>query len=373
MPIDIAQIVSFSFILIFFICGLFILILRGAKRPTIFMAIARLFSSGVFFLNFIQNYNMPHFASILFNPIHLFLPLLTFPLQFAYIFSLIRPESVRRPYWLATFAPPMALGFIYLILILANGHLPVISNYSHIIDFIDEPELWLRLSLLLLFAGELTILSLKGFRMQRQHIANIQSDFSYTEGISLGWIRWTIFMFLFRGSFGIIGVSFEGRMIKVLTAIILSVEAILTTVWILRQKDLYRQPSREELAVDLETIESPSETMRKKWEKELLTLLEKDEIFKDPDLDRETVCEMLGVNRTYLSQIINQDMNTTFYQLINKYRLEKSLEMLENSRYQHLPLKNISQLCGFKNANTFSMMFKQVYGRTPTEGRKVEG
>ena len=208
--------------------------------------------------------------------------------------------------------------------------------------------------------------------MQRQHTANIQSDFSYTEGISLNWIRWTIFMFLLRGSFAVMGVSFEGRIIKVLTAIILSVEAILTTIWILRQKDLYHQPSKEELFDDLEHVESLSEKMRNKWKKDLISLLEKDEIFKDPDLDRETVCEMIGVNRTYLSQIINQDMNTTFYQLINKYRLEKSLEMLENPHYLHLPLKNISKLCGFKNANTFSKMFKQAYGKTPTEWLRSE-
>jgi len=372
MSISIAQIVGFSFILVFFICGLFLLILRGATRPVIFMAIARLFSSGVFLFNFIQNYNMPYYGAVLFNPIHLFLPLLTFPLQFAYIFSLMRPESVHRRYWLATFIPPVAFGLLYIVLILAHGRLPAISDYSQVMAFIGEPELWLRLSLLLMFAGELTILSLTGFRMQRQHIANIPSDFSYTEGISLKWVRWTIYMFLLRGSFGIIGITFEGRIIKAITAIILSVEAILTTVWILRQKDLYRQPSKEELVADLEPVESPSEKMRKKWEKDLLVLLEKEEIFKDPDLDREMVCEMLGINRTYLSQVINQDMNTTFYQLINKYRLEKSVEMLENPHYHHLPLKNISKLCGFKNANTFSKMFKQVYGSTPTEWRGGE-
>ncbi len=44
----------------------------------------------------------------------------------------------------------------------------------------------------------------------------------------------------------------------------------------------------------------------------LLKLLENDEIFKDPELNSEKVREMLGTNRTYLSRLINQELNTTF-------------------------------------------------------------
>jgi len=105
----------------------------------------------------------------------------------------------------------------------------------------------------------------------------------------------------------------------------------------------------------------------------LLVLLRKDEIFKDPELNNEKVCEMLGTNRTYLWQVITHDMNTTFYKLINTKRLNKATTMMKDLQHRKMPLKNIAEICGFKSLRAFSVLFKQMYGKTPTEWRKEIG
>jgi AraC-like DNA-binding protein len=102
----------------------------------------------------------------------------------------------------------------------------------------------------------------------------------------------------------------------------------------------------------------------------LLTLLEKDEIFKDPELNIEKIRQMLSTNRTYLSKIINHDMNTTFYQLINNYRLTKSISMMKDPIHRNTPLNSIADICGFKSLSAFSIFFKQMYGKTPSEWRE---
>jgi AraC-like DNA-binding protein len=81
---------------------------------------------------------------------------------------------------------------------------------------------------------------------------------------------------------------------------------------------------------------------------------------------------MLGTNRKYLSQVINQDMNTTFYELINTFRLNKSLKMMGNPVHRNTNLSIIAELCGFKSPSAFSTFYKQAYGTTPTEWRKEE-
>jgi len=370
MEFTVVHILHIQYITVTFLCGIFILILREAKRPTVFMAIDRIFTAILFLINFLQNYNMPYYGLTLFNPIQLIIALVIFSFQIAYIFSLMRPDSVRTSYWLKTLAPAVTLSFLYLVVIAIKGRLPVISNYSQLSAYIGKPELWLRLFAMLAFIVEISILSLKSFRMYRQHIRNLHSDFSYTEGVSLNWINWFIYITILRGFFSVVSMVYPGHLTKIVGFSFFILEAIVITIWVLRQKDLYRQPSKEELAEDKETVETEellSEKIRKKLKHDLLTLLEKDEIFKDPELDRETVCEMLGVNRTYLSQIITHDMNTTFYQLINTYRLNKSVKMMENSHNQDIPLKNISKICGFKSASAFSIQFKQKYGKTPTE------
>ena len=377
MYINATHILHLIFIAVYFSCGIFILLVRGVKRPTVYMAGARLFTAGVFVVNFMQYYNMPSYGAILFNPLHLFSPLVNFPLQFAYFFCLMRPGSVRRSYWLMTLVPAGALGLLYLMSVSVKGHTPVFSDYAQIAASLGEPGFWLRLFTLLLVVVEIIVLSVKGFRMQRQHVRNLQADFSYTEGVSLQWIRWVIYIFIARGCCAVLNMSLEGPFIKHLNAVVFTLEVVITTVWVLRQKDLYTQPAGKEAndpdtgyAGDM-TGSKPLPETSKKLKQNLLDLLEKDEIFINPDLNSEKVCAMLSTNRTYLSWVINQEMNTNFYQLVNTYRLQKTVGMMQNPQYRQMKLNHIADICGFKSLGAFSTFFKQVYGKTPTEWRKM--
>jgi len=376
MEISITHILHLIFVTVLLLSGLFILILRNAKPPTLYMALALLFASVVFTVNFLQNYNMPYYGLTLFNPLHLLVPLVCFPLQFAYILSLMRPESVRRSYWFATLIPVAVLSCLYIIFISIKGDMLVFTNYSQIAVSIGKPEFWLLLPALLFVTVEVAVLSAKAFGMQRQHVRNIQSDFSYTDGVSLWWIRWIVYIFIIRGCFSLLNVALEGVIIKLINAIIFTLEIIITTVCVLRQKDLYGEPASNE--EDSQEPVPDRDNNAPEWQHEkrsilkqnLLDLLEKDEIFKDPELNSEKVRAMLATNRTYLSQVISHEMNTTFYNLINTYRLNKSVEMMNDPQHRHVPLKNIAEICGFKSLSAFSTFFKQTYGKTPTEWRK---
>jgi AraC-like DNA-binding protein len=236
---------------------------------------------------------------------------------------------------------------------------------------LGEPELWLRLGAVFLFAVEMCTFAVFTFRMQRQHVRNLQSDFSYTEGSTLGWIRWNIGIILFKGILTLLLILMEGRGIKLAACVVFIVEPIIITIWVVKQKDLYRQPTKADIAQEEESAGKMEllPNKQKKLKEELLVLLEQDEIYKDPELNSEKVREMLGTNRTYLSRIINQDMDTNFYQLVNTYRLNKAMGMMNNPLHKHMPLKSIAEICGFKSLSAFSTFFKSVYGKTPTEWR----
>ena len=105
----------------------------------------------------------------------------------------------------------------------------------------------------------------------------------------------------------------------------------------------------------------------------LLKLLEKDEIFKDDELDSDKVREMLSTNRTYLSQIINQDLNTNFYQLVNSYRIKKAVQIMNDPACNNMLLTDIAVTCGFKNLKAFSTFFKQLHDMSPTQWREKNG
>lgn len=100
----------------------------------------------------------------------------------------------------------------------------------------------------------------------------------------------------------------------------------------------------------------------------LETLLREEKIFADNLLTKEKVAEMLGTNRTYLSQIINEQTQQTFTQFVNGFRTKEAVRLLSNPDNQ-IPLKAISAELGFNSMTTFYSQFQAATGMTPTQYR----
>ena len=167
----------------------------------------------------------------------------------------------------------------------------------------------------------------------------------------------------------------EGDIGQLIALFFFPIEPTIITALVVRQKDLYSPPHRVAIALDYPANDKipefeHSSKKREALKSRLQSLLEKNEIFTNPELNSDKVCAMLATNRTYLSQLINQDMNTTFYQLINTFRLDKATNMMRDPLYRNMSLRSISEICGFKSLSAFSIFFKQVYGKTPTEWMK---
>ncbi len=369
----------------FFLSAIFIFVLRGSKRITNYISFARLGVSVFLAVNIYQYYNTPYYMLTLWNPIHLLTILTSYPLLFAYLFRLMRPKSISYKYWLGAYIPLGILVVMDITFRIAGKTLPPFTDHDQLWQYHKNPLLWLRFTAAILWIIEVAVFGYWGLKMQYQHRLNLTSDFSYTEGAGLGWVRWIIFVMLCDGIVALLAVSFEGIAFKVVAMSIMTVESIITTSFVLRQRDLYRQSSSSSTDLIDEVIENKliefdenkiveqSSQKRELLKQNLLQLLSKDEIFKDPELSSEKVREMLFTNRTYLSQIINHDLGTNFYNLVNNYRVKKAEEMMKDPLHKNMPLKNIAEICGFKSFASFSTLFKQTYNQSPSEWRKIYG
>ena len=92
-------------------------------------------------------------------------------------------------------------------------------------------------------------------------------------------------------------------------------------------------------------------------------------IYRDNLLTKEKVADLLGTNRTYLSQVINEETGQTFTQYVNRYRLNEAIRLLSNP-HSNLPLKAISAQVGFSSMTTFYKMFRDNIGMSPKEYRE---
>ena len=100
-------------------------------------------------------------------------------------------------------------------------------------------------------------------------------------------------------------------------------------------------------------------------------LFEVEKIYRQPKLSIEEVVKKLGTNRTYLSQLFNQELRKPFSDFVNAYRVAEARELLKDDGYAHYTIQSISEMVGFSSLSVFYTSFKQEVGVTPAEYRNV--
>lgn len=99
-------------------------------------------------------------------------------------------------------------------------------------------------------------------------------------------------------------------------------------------------------------------------------LFERDHVYLNPRLRLTELAALLGTNRTYLSQYINQCCDTTFYDFVNDYRIHHAKLLLHSTDDT---LDTIATNSGFNSLSTFRRAFQQREGKSPIEFRASNG
>ncbi|MEG2573431.1 MAG: helix-turn-helix domain-containing protein, partial [Bacteroides sp.] len=85
------------------------------------------------------------------------------------------------------------------------------------------------------------------------------------------------------------------------------------------------------------------------------------------NLDVQFVADNIGMSRASLYKKIKVLTNISVSDYITKYRIEKAMQLLEQS---DINLATIAEQTGFGSQRYFSTVFKQVAGVTPTQYRE---
>jgi len=103
---------------------------------------------------------------------------------------------------------------------------------------------------------------------------------------------------------------------------------------------------------------------------ELNRLLKTERLYLDSELSLTQLSEKLGVVPTHLSQVLSENMLTSFYDLINQLRIEESKKLLELSLRDKKSVLDIAFESGFNNKTSFNNAFKKYTSMTPSIFKK---
>lgn len=107
------------------------------------------------------------------------------------------------------------------------------------------------------------------------------------------------------------------------------------------------------------------ETEAKKLIEQLTHLINKDEIYKDPNLKLPDVAAQLNILPHKLSQLLNDNIGKSFTVFINEFRVARAKELIQTN--ERIKLEAVGYDCGFNSKSTFYSAFKKIAGTTPAK------
>lgn len=124
---------------------------------------------------------------------------------------------------------------------------------------------------------------------------------------------------------------------------------------------IFRQQYNEEAKKERLTSEDAKLLQRK-----LDSLMINEKIFLQSDLTLSDVAKLLQTSTNNLSWLLNQVYQSTFYDFINKYRVEEFIQKVKNQEHLKHTILALSMDVGFNSKSTFNKAFKENMNDTPS-------
>ena len=110
-----------------------------------------------------------------------------------------------------------------------------------------------------------------------------------------------------------------------------------------------------------------TEALSNELKENLIKLLIEEKIYRKSDISLELLSQKLNTTRHNTSQIINEHFHMNFFELINKFRINEAVKILEEDAHGNLNIIDIAYEVGYNNKVTFNKAFKKETNLTPSE------
>ena len=93
--------------------------------------------------------------------------------------------------------------------------------------------------------------------------------------------------------------------------------------------------------------------------------MEREKPYTNPEFRLMDLQQVLPMNRTYLSRFLQTEFECTFYQFVNRYRIDEAMRLKMDN--PDMKIGEIAARCGFSSPTVFTRTFTNITGITPRE------
>lgn len=205
-----------------------------------------------------------------------------------------------------------------------------------------------------------------GYVKMKRHIKYVHQEFSNIDRIDVSWLL-SVFIFVIAGQLAWLFISLYA---VVLADIVYYLSIIPLWLMVLHYSWNFR-PIAVEKEAEAHSKPTPQEKENTTAtppiaEGALERWVEQGQMYLRPDLTLQEIAQALATNRTYVSNYISQVIGMSFYDYINRLRIERSAIPLINEHPEYT-FEYIARQSGFASMATFRRAFMKITGQTPSQ------
>ena len=102
----------------------------------------------------------------------------------------------------------------------------------------------------------------------------------------------------------------------------------------------------------------------------LYDLLKTRKLYLNDTLSLTELSEEMKISNKKLSELLNRHINTSFYNLVNEYRVNEVIERMKTEDSEKYTLLGIAYESGFQSKASFNRIFKQKTGVSPSKFKR---
>jgi AraC-like DNA-binding protein len=233
---------------------------------------------------------------------------------------------------------------------------------------------------LMLFAGAHTVFILVyGFVAVRLYTKALCTYFSSDSRYSVNWLRYVLVLYVMLAVVWAIATAYDSRPLTIAYNLLCVVIFALLCYFVYRQDSMLEAMSTLQAEDEGGPMTDPSLEDGEEgsdgdggqpayfFADRFETVFRKGKIYLNATLTLNDLARELGTNRTYLSNYLNQQLHTTFYEYVNEWRVRRAKELLRSTDQL---LEDVALQSGFNSMSSFRRYFTAHTGMSPLEYRK---